>query len=76
MHAVDEQASTIDAIASLLARAIAQAEEATGAMKQVAFDAERTLSSGEEIADAAAVVDGEVTRLGQTVTRFSGQMTG
>lgn len=43
-------------------------------MRQVAFDAERTLSSGEEIADAAAVVDGEVTRLGQTVARFSGQM--
>ncbi|MCV9937080.1 methyl-accepting chemotaxis protein [Boseaceae bacterium BT-24-1] len=74
VRAVDEQASTIDTIASLLARAITQAEQATGAMKQVAFDAERTLSSGEEIADAAAVVDGEVTRLGQTVTRFSGQM--
>jgi len=74
VRAVDEQANTIDTIASLLARAIARAEEAAGAMKQVAFDAERTLGSGGEIADAAAVVDGEVKRLGQTVTRFSGQV--
>lgn len=74
VRAVDEQASTIDTIASLLARAIVRTEEATGAMKQVAFDAERTLGSGEEIADAAAVVDGEVKRLGQTVAHFSGQV--
>ena len=55
--------------------AYAQAEQAADAMKQVASDAEHTLNTGEEIAGAAAVVNGEVKRLDQTVTRFSGQVT-
>lgn len=75
VHAVDEQVTTMDLIGSLLAQAIAQAEQAADAMKQVASDAEHTLNTGEEIAGAAAVVNGEVKRLDQTVTRFSGQVT-
>jgi methyl-accepting chemotaxis protein len=75
VRAVDDQASTIETIASLLTRAIAEAEKATGAIKQVALDAEETLRSGDDIASAATVVDGEVSRLGGTVSRFSSQVT-
>ena len=65
----------MDAIGSHLAQAIAQALQAADAMQQVASEAANTLNTGERIAGAAAVVNGEVKRLKQTVTRFSGQVT-
>lgn len=73
--AVDQQAAAIEMIASLLARAAAETEQATGAMERVSADAALTLSNGEEIAEAAADIDRQAKRLGETVTGFSRQMT-
>ncbi|RYE32392.1 MAG: hypothetical protein EOP23_12525 [Hyphomicrobiales bacterium] len=67
----DQQDVTVEQMTILLEQAVDQARAALSSMSVVGVDAQRTLVQSNAIAEAASVVDGEIKRLGQSVTRFS-----
>lgn len=72
--ATDQQDVTVEQMTFLLKQAVDQARAAANSMSVVGMDAERTFAQSSTIAEAALVVDGEIKRLGQSVTRFSGRV--
>jgi len=72
--ATDQQDATVEQMAFLLRQAVDRARAAANSMSVVGIDAERTFAQSSAIAEAALVVDVEIKRLGQSVTRFSGRV--
>ena len=69
--ATDHQDVTVERMLVLLEQAVDQARAAVNSMSVVGVDAERTLTQSGTITEAALTVDGEIKRLGHSVTQFS-----